>query len=93
MRKTYKVQELKSGLQRKGFLIAKRGGDKFFEFWVDGKKILFVFMSHGHGECGAWHIGKMAAQCKISRDEFHELIDCSLSEADYIAVLRAKEII
>ena len=48
--------------------------------------ILFTFISHGRGECGAWHVGKMAAQCKISRDEFHELIDCPMSEAEYIGV-------
>jgi len=93
VRKTYKAQELEAGLQRKGFSMAKRGGDKFFELWVGGKKILFTFISHGRGECGAWHVGKMAAQCKISRDEFHELIDCPMSEAEYIGVLRAKGII
>ena len=93
MKKTYKAEQLVRGLEAKGFSRAKRGGDKFLEFWVDGKKVLHTFLSQGRKECGVWHIGKMAAQCQISRDQFHELIDCSMSEEKYILVLRQKGII
>jgi hypothetical protein len=93
VKKTYKADQLVRRLEAKGFSRAKRGGDKFFEFWVDGKKILHTFVSHGRDECGVWHIGKMADQCQISRDEFRELIDCSMSEERYISVLRQKGII
>jgi hypothetical protein len=93
VRKTYKANQLVRALEAKGFVEVKRGGDRVFEFWVDGKKILHTFLSHGRGECGAWHIGKMASQCQISRDQFRDLVDCPMSETKYISVLRQKDII
>jgi hypothetical protein len=87
VRKTYKANQLVRALEAKGFVEVKRGGDRVFEFWVDGKKILHTFLSH------AWHIGKMASQCQISRDQFRDLVDCPMSETKYISVLRQKDII
>ncbi len=61
-------------------------------FWlhVDGKKTsIRTRLSHGIGEYGDNLLGQVAKQMKIRRKQLDEFIDCTLSGAEYVALLKA----
>lgn len=86
-RKTHMVIE---NLQRKGFR-KRQGGDKYFHLYVHGKKTaVFTFVSHGEREIHDGLLGQMAKQTRLVKKEFLDLVDCDLSEADYLKLLRER---
>ena len=80
-------------LRAKGFQRAKHGGDKMLEFWVDGRKVLFTFVSHGSGECKDYHVGMMAKQCRLAKPQFRRLVECPMKEDEYVRRLREQDLV
>ena len=77
-------------LQRKGFR-KRQGGDKYFHLYVDGKKTaVFTFVSHGEREIHDGLLGQMAKQTRLVKKEFLDLIDCPLTEEQYVRLLRER---
>lgn len=93
MSKTYKASRVVRVLEAKGFQRVKHGGDKMLEFWVDDRKVLFTFVSHGNGECENYHVGKMAKQCKLARPQFRRLVECPMTEDEYVRRLREQGLV
>jgi len=86
-RKTLTVIE---NLQRKGFR-KRQGGDKYFHLYVDGKKTaVFTFVSHGEREIHDGLLGQMAKQTHLVKKEFLDLVDCPMTEDDYLKLLRER---
>jgi len=62
-------------------------------FTYQGKKILRVHYSHGKGEIPGKVSDKIRSQLKLSQDDLRKLVNCPLSVADYIEILKRKDLI
>lgn len=86
---------IEAALVKKGF--EKEDGDHHFFCLVDseGKRTsVFTKTSHSpkHKDIGDPLLGQMAVQVRLSKKEFLQLVDCSLSEAKYREKVRAQGI-
>lgn len=75
---------------RKGFLLTESRHHRLRYYKLDGDRTNVVtIMSHGSDrDIDDRLLAKMARQLHLSRREFDELVDCSLSQADYEAMMR-----
>ena len=82
-------KDVETGLAAKGF--AKGSGDHnyFIHVGRDGKKSMAkTKTSHGASRTlGDELIARMAKQCFLTKQQFHDLIDCPLSREAYEAML------
>lgn len=77
---------IEAALEKKGF--EKEEGDHHFFYLVDadGKRTgVFTKTSHSpkHKDVGDPLLGQMAKQVRLTKKQFLQLVDCSLSEAKY----------
>jgi predicted RNA binding protein YcfA (HicA-like mRNA interferase family) len=85
-----KAQTVIENLQRKGFR-KRQGGDKYFHLYVDGKKTaVFTFISHGEREIHDGLLAQMAKQTRLVKKEFLDLVDCPMTDARYLEILRER---
>ncbi|MFN0244423.1 MAG: hypothetical protein ACKVWV_16165 [Planctomycetota bacterium] len=57
---------------------------------VDGKTVVKTKRSHGRGD--VLH-NKVRTQLKLNERELQEAVDCTLSRAGYVEILRAKGVL
>ena len=83
-----KAREVITGLGKKGF--RKRENDHtYLTLWVDGRKTaVWTKVSHGEKEIHDRLLAVMARQICLSRQQFLDLVDCPLTEVEYIQMLR-----
>lgn len=82
-----KSRTIKSGLQRKGFEIDKKGHHIYFRKIVDGKDIgAWTYISHGHSEVGDNILSKMAKQLNLNKSQFEDLVNCPMNEDEFIEI-------
>jgi hypothetical protein len=77
--------QIEQSLKKKGF-ICERGRDHLtFTFYLDGKRRARTYISHGSSSGGISSklISDMANQCFLTKKEFLELVDCTLSQKQY----------
>lgn len=77
-------------LKKKGFTDAEnRSYDhKYLEFHHNGKMILYTKISHGSKrDMGHPLIKQMSSQCKLSKQDFADLVNCPLSAGAYLEKL------
>ena len=77
-------------LKRKGFVEEREGDHIFLKFRANGEyKGIRTKVSHGSkaNELSEELISRMAKQCKLSKKNFVGLVDCSLSELEYMELL------
>ena len=80
---------IRGALLKKGFESYETHHEMFF-FCVDGKRTAVrTRLSQGNKECGSSLLGAMARQCRLSRSQFEELVDCPMSVEDYTNLLRS----
>jgi hypothetical protein len=61
---------------------------------VDGKKTpIYTKISHGEREIRDKLLGVMARQLRLTRLQFLELIDCKLTEPEYVQLLRGASVL
>lgn len=88
MNRPRKQGDVERGLLRKGFEKSQTDHSKFAYYLMSGEKTL-VWTKTSHGSSGsdisAGLVKMMAQQCHLSVDEFHRLIDCPLTRAEYEA--------
>jgi predicted RNA binding protein YcfA (HicA-like mRNA interferase family) len=85
-----KTKDVCENLLKKGFT-QRNGGDKYFHLFVDGKKTpVFTFVSHGAKEIHDGLLGQMAKQTKLVKKEFLDLVDCPMTEPQYLGLLRER---
>ena len=78
-------------LKNKGFIdsTAHSGDHKYVEYWSDGKLVLHTKLSHGSNkDIDDYLIKQMSSQCKLSKKEFADLVNCPLSDKEYEDLLR-----
>ena len=88
---TYKRRTVENALERKGFR-RREGHHTFFHYYTEIGKRTRVWTKTSHGRTGAdidRGLSKsMASQCKLTTDQFRDLIECPMSRADYEQHLR-----
>lgn len=76
-------------LKKKGFVDSpsKSIDHKYLELYHNEKLVLYTKISHGEKELDDYLIKQMALQCKLNKQDFSDLANCSLSESDYLRIL------
>ena len=78
-------------LKKKGFKDSDNHSEdhKYLELFYNGKRILHTKISHGTKKDLDNHlIRKMSSQCKLSKQDFADLVNCPLSAKKYIEKLK-----
>jgi hypothetical protein len=84
--KTHEFEKIVNKLKLK----TRDSGDRLAWFYYNGQKILRTKRSHGNKEQPG---DKIRQQLKVNEQQLAGLIDCSVSFADYVEILKAKRII
>lgn len=82
---------VEDALRRKGFVEEQKDHRYFYLYDEQGRRTaIFTKTSHSpsHKDLGAPLLGQMAKQCGLKLPEFLELVDCTLDEVRYRALLR-----
>lgn len=78
-------------LKKKGFVEEAYHDHVMLEYWYNGKWIAHTKLSHGSKkDLEAYLIRQMATQCRLSKEEFADLVNCPLSKDGYMEILRNK---
>jgi predicted RNA binding protein YcfA (HicA-like mRNA interferase family) len=77
----------RQALLKKGFK-TKDGSHHFYLYYYEGKLVAKTMVSHNDQEIGKKLISKMYKQCCVTKDEFLDLISCTLDEKGYIEALK-----
>lgn len=79
-------------LKKKGFIDSESHScdHKYLDLFFEGKYIGYTKLSHGSGDLTDYLIKQMSDQCKLSKQQFADLVNCPLSKDDYIEILRGK---
>lgn len=81
-----KQSDVEAGLRRKGFRQADTHHRYFVYHTQSGlKSRIRTRTSHGGRDLDDWLLAQMAKQCRVSRYEFLDLIDCPLDQRTYEA--------
>ncbi len=78
-------------LKKKGFEDSEnRSNDhKYLEFHYNGKMILYTKLSHGSKkDLNNFLIKQMSTQCKLSKHDFADLVNCPMSAKKYVEKLK-----
>lgn len=89
-KKTYKA------MCSKGFKEAARGSKdhKRIEFWHDGKLTRSRTMfSHNNQDLNDSLIGMMAKQVKLTKQQFIQFAECTLTQEAYVEILRGQNLL
>ena len=84
--KTHEFERIVTKLDLK----TRDSGDRLAWFYYKGRKILRTKRSHGNKEQPG---DKIRQQLKVNEKQLAGLIDCTVTLADYIEILRARGII
>jgi hypothetical protein len=88
--KTYK------NLKKKGFVdsTGHSSDHKYLEYYVEGKLILYTKISHGSDKDLDDHlVRQMSNQCKLTKNQFADLVNCPMSQDEYLNILKDKEML
>ena len=94
MAATYTRAAVESALEAKGFCRRESHHSYFVYYTEEGTKTpIRTKTSHGKGGADIPNklLGRMARQCKLRTAEFRALVDCSLSQTGYEALLTSKD--
>ena len=87
--------EVIAGLKKKGFENSKNTHHLYYTYRTQDGKLsdVFTYMSHSGRELSDSLLSKMARQCKLRREEFLRLVDCTMNRQEYEHSLKSQEII
>jgi hypothetical protein len=79
-------------LKKKGFVDSTMHVDhKYLEYYLNGKLILYTKISHGADkDLGDYLIKQMSSQCKLTKKQFADLVNCPMSQVEYLSILKEK---
>ena len=84
-----RARDVASGLQKKGF-VAEHNDHVFYTLYVNGvKTAVYTKISHGEKEIVDPLLGVMARQLKIIKSQLVNLIECPLTQPEFLKILRA----
>lgn len=87
---TLKRGKIRKALLRKGFVEERKTKHIAYRFYYrNARTDLATLVSRGSNsvELSRTLLSQMARQCGVSNEHFRGLIDCSLSEAEYIQLV------
>jgi len=86
-----KRKDIEKSLTKKGFVLTE-SDHRYYSFIVDGKEVAKTKVSHGthYNVIDDGLISRMSHQCNLSKAEFLELVDCTMSQEQYMEILRGK---
>lgn len=84
-----------AGLLRKGFENNKNTHHQYYTYrTIDGKlSEIYTYTSHSGKELNDSLLSKMSRQCKLKREEFLKLVDCTMTQEVYEQNLKNQKII
>lgn len=79
-------------LKKKGFIDSESHScdHKYLDLFIGDKYVGYTKISHGNGDIEDYLIKQMAVQCKLSKQQFADLVNCPLSKEDYFKILKEK---
>lgn len=84
-----KVKAIDTSLRKKGFECNDKSDHVRYILYVDGMKTMIMTkVSHGDVEIGDGLITAMSRQLKLSKNQFMNLINCTLSKEEYAQTLQ-----
>jgi predicted RNA binding protein YcfA (HicA-like mRNA interferase family) len=86
------ANKTRQSLLKKGF-IKNEGDHHFYLYFHNGKLVTKTKVSHNDQDIGDGLISKMYKQCKISKRQFFDLINCPLDQAGYENILKEQGLI
>jgi hypothetical protein len=84
---TYRAREIRSALKSKGFRQSNTDHEVYHLYIGNKKSTVRTYVSFGSKEYGDNLLGFMSRQLRLRRGELNELIECPLSEEQYVALL------
>lgn len=88
MNRTIPAREVAPALQRKVFLVQETHHTRFIYYTSDGRKSsIHTKISHSHKEISTTNIKNMAEQCKLTTQQFVQMIACTISKEQYEQIL------
>ncbi|MGL4514888.1 MAG: type II toxin-antitoxin system HicA family toxin [Lacipirellulaceae bacterium] len=82
------AKQVSAALMKKGF-VPDEGDHTYYRLFVGGKNTgIRTKISHGEKEIHDGLLAQMARQTKLVRRDFLKLVDCPLSEAEYLELLQ-----
>lgn len=87
---TFKRADVHKALQKKGFKPSNNDHLKFTYFTLAGSKTsVWTKTSYGssHKDLSNDNISRMSSQCRLTNNQFADLIKCPLTREDYEALL------
>ena len=85
--------KVRQSLIKKGFMKEERAKHAYYIFSYKGREICSTFMSRNNQDIYDNLLSSMAIQLHLSRHDFIRLIDCPLSEEDYIKILKDNDLL
>jgi predicted RNA binding protein YcfA (HicA-like mRNA interferase family) len=81
--------DIERALQKKGFQAERDGDHRYYSFRFSKDITIKTKVSHSSKgkDIPSDLISKMAKQCHLSKNDFLEFIDCSLSQEQYVSKL------
>lgn len=84
--------DIEAGLCRKGFKIDEKRDHNFFFYWTEEGQKTPVRTKTSKGSkykrLDKTLVASMARQCKLTRKQFADLIECPLSRQEYERILK-----
>lgn len=91
MPKQYNYREVTRTFENKLSIDFGTGGERNGWYLHGGKKIVRITLPHIHrGDIPKGTLNNIKNQTRLSSREFEELVDCTMSDADYETALRSK---
>lgn len=87
---TLKVRRVDKALTTKLEFERHDSHHRIYRLYLDGQLAVRTFLSHGQRELTDFHIGQMAKQMRLSRREFLNAVECSLSKEAYYALIHER---
>lgn len=89
-----KTRKIDRALNKKGFTKDSSKDHHYFYLIVEGRKTsVYTRMSHGESEISKNLESLMARQLYLSKEQFKNLVDCPMTEQDFLRHLRSENII
>jgi len=90
---TRKRKDVESALSQKGFELQDGGDHRYYVFLFQARRVARTKVSHGtkYKDLGDDLLDHMARQCHLTKSNFLDLVDCSLSQQGYEDILREQQ--
>ena len=87
------ARKVKQNLLKKGFVEVQGAKHIQYVFVYKGNEVCETFLSRNNQDIYDNLISAMAKELHLDRKDFLDLIDCPLSEEDYIKILKDKDLL